>query len=91
MDLRMATAAIRDALSQGRGLTAEAVAQARRLLRADRDPGWGHLPLAGDNLDPGQPVEQGARRVQDVLDTPEVRRLLAEFDARVDAGLARRS
>ena len=81
MDLRMGVAAIRDALSQGRGLSTGAVALARRLLRSDRDP--------GEQLAPGKPVEQGARRVQDVLDTPELQALLADFDDRIDAALAR--
>ena len=81
MDLRLASGAVSDALSRGKPMTTAAVGYARRFLRRDR-------PIEAGDLHPGGSVEDGAERVQQAWRSPELTRLLAEFDARVDAGLA---
>lgn len=77
MDLRLLTAALSDGLSEGRGLTAAAVAYARRFVRRDAEP----------SLEPGGAVGEGAQRVTEVLRRPEIASLLDQFDTRVDAAL----
>lgn len=80
MDLRLLTAALADGLSQGRGLTAAAVAYARRsFTEPDTEP----------DTEPAGAVGDGARAVTEVLRRPEIARLLADFDARVDGALTR--
>jgi hypothetical protein len=85
MDLRLLTGALADGLSQGKGLTSAAVSYARKIY-ARRASGRDD---ANATLDPGGEVAKGAKRVQDVLDRPEIARLLAEFDARFDSRLPR--
>jgi hypothetical protein len=79
VDLRLLTAALADGLSQGRGLTAAAVAYARR---------WSTRPDSEPVLEPEGAVAEGAQRVTEVLRRPEIARLLEDFDAQVDATLA---
>ena len=82
MDLRMLSAGLRDGLSQGRGLSAAAVAYARRwFVKRGTEP----------DLQPGGEVSAGARRIADVLRQPEVAQLLDRFDEQVDGALARAS
>jgi hypothetical protein len=81
MDLRLATGVVRDALAQGQPMTRAAVDLGRRFLR--------HEPVP-DELHPGDPVVDGAIRVQQALRRPELRRLIADFDARFDARLSSR-
>jgi hypothetical protein len=78
MDLRLLTGALSDVLSQGKGLTKAAVSFARRTLAS-------HDESAADA--PGPEVEAGAERIEEVLQRPEIGRLLVEFDARFDAAL----
>lgn len=78
MDLRVLTAALADGLSQGKGLTKQAVAYARRLVRRG---GEASLPAEGE-------VGAGAERVTEVLRRPEITRLLEDFDTRVDRALS---
>lgn len=79
MDLRLLLAAVADGLSQTRGLSAAAVAFARRrFTSAD--------PEAG--LEPDAPIADGAQHVTEVLERPEVAQLLERYDAQVDARLA---
>jgi hypothetical protein len=85
MDLRLFTGALRDGLSTGRNLGSAAVAFARRLR--DRDAAATGGPDGGG---PGADVDAGAARVQEVLARPEISRLMAEFDRRVDEALERR-
>lgn len=81
VDLRLLTAALADGLSQSRGLTAAAIAFARRRFStADPDAA----------LEPDGPMAEGAQRVTEVLRRPEVRQLLDRVDAQVDARLAGR-
>lgn len=81
MDLRLLLAALADGLSQSRGLGTSAVAFARRrFTTAD--------PEAGLDPDPG--ITEGAERVTEVLERPEMAQLLGRFDAQVDARLAQR-
>ena len=81
MDLRLLTAGLADALSQGRGLTTAAVAFVRRRL-------------GDDDLEAAVPADgvlaDGAAQVTEVLRRPEVAALLERFDAEVDDRLARR-
>jgi len=81
MDLRLLTAGLADALSQGRGLTTAAVAFVRRRL-------------GDDDLEASVPADgvlaDGAAQVTEVLRRPEVAALLERFDAEVDDRLARR-
>jgi hypothetical protein len=81
MDLRLLTAGLADALSQGRGLTTAAVAFVRRRL-------------ADDDLEASVPADgvlaDGAAQVTEVLRRPEVAALLERFDAAVDDRLAGR-
>jgi hypothetical protein len=81
MDLRLLTAGLADALSQGRGLTTAAVAFVRRRL-------------GDDDLEASVPADgvlaDGAAQVTEVLRRPEVEALLERFDAQVDDRLARR-
>jgi hypothetical protein len=79
MDLRLLVAALGVGLSQGRDLTAAAVRYARRFGDRDADP----------DLDPAGPVGEGAQRVTEVLEQPEVVQLLDRFDAQVDSELSR--
>lgn len=74
LDLRLLTAALSDGLSQGRELSGAAVAYARRLVRPGADP----------DLEPGGAVGAGAEQVAEVLERPEIARLLDTFDAKVD-------
>jgi hypothetical protein len=86
MDLRLFTGALSDSLSRSRGLAVAATRYARRVFgrrRPNADAG-----MAAD-LDPGGEVGQGARRVESVLERPDIVKLLEEFDARLDARLAR--
>lgn len=80
MDLRLLSGALADGLSQGKELSAAAVALARKLARRGDDED-GELPASG-------PVAEGAEQVEEVLRRPEIARLLAEFDERFDARLA---
>lgn len=77
MDLRVLTAALADGLSQGKDLTKQAVAYARRLIRRGDEAS---LPVEGE-------VGAGAERVTEVLRRPEITRILEDFDARVDEAL----
>jgi hypothetical protein len=82
MDLRLLSAALADGLSTGKGLTRAAVSYARTnfgSIRAD-SPGQA-------DLDPGGEVGQGAERVEEVLNRPEIAVLLEEFDAAFEAAL----
>jgi hypothetical protein len=87
MDLSLIAGALADALSQGRGLTTAAVAYARNLFtRAgeldDAEPdGRAGVPS------PDPAMVQGVEEVERVWGSPEVARLLREFDARFDAEL----
>ncbi len=78
MDLRLLTAALADALSQGRGLGGAAVAFARSRFADEDDDG--DVQLA-----PDEPVTQSAQHVAETLRRPEVAKKLEEFDAKVDA------
>lgn len=85
MDLRVLTAALADGLSQSRGLSRAAVAYARKRFagrQVDADTAL-DADLAGD-----APLAEGAERVTEVLERPEVGRLLEQFDREVDARLA---
>jgi hypothetical protein len=97
MDLKLLTGALSDGLSQGRGLTAAAVAYARKTFGSSPDDGHpdGHADKHADGqaesqLAPGGAVGEGAERVQEVLRRPEIARLISEFDAKFDTELARR-
>jgi hypothetical protein len=79
-DLRLLRGALADGLSQGRGLTRQAVAYARDAFARDEQP----------RLQPGGEVEKGAREVAAVLRRPEVVEELAEFDRRIDEKLGHR-
>ena len=79
MDLGLLTAGLRDGLSQGRELSTAAVAYSRR---------WFTKPGQEPDLEPGGAVGAGAKKVAEVLDEPEISRLLDRFDGKVDAALA---
>jgi hypothetical protein len=80
MDLRMFTGALRDGLSQGKGLTSAAVKYARTTFtRNEKDD---------VDLTPGGAVGEGAERVEEVMRRPEIARLIGEFDTKFDAELA---
>lgn len=79
MDLRLLTAALADGLSQSKGLSRSAVELARRRFGRE-DP--------EAVVEPDVPVAEGAQRVTEALDRPEVVQLLARFDAEVDRLLA---
>jgi len=85
LDLRLLTGALADALSQGKGLTVAAVGYARKAFSQD-----GADPALGPALDPSGELGRGAERVEEVLQRPEISRLLAEFDARFDLQLSER-
>ena len=78
MDLRLLTAALADGLSQTRGLSASAVAFARRRAQADPEV----------QVDPDGPIADGAQRVTEVLRRPEITSLLERFDREVDGRLS---
>lgn len=84
MDLRLLSGAVSDALSQGRPLTRAAVGYARRFL-ARKPP-----PDVDAALHPGGRVEEGAQRVEQALERPEIARLIDDFDSRFDARLGAR-
>ncbi|WP_336922609.1 hypothetical protein [Aquipuribacter sp. SD81] len=78
LDLRLVQAVLRDAVGGARGLSGALVDYARE--RFDRDRGDG-------GLEPGGDVDAGVDRVLAALRQPEVRRLVAELDRRVDERL----
>jgi hypothetical protein len=78
-DFRLLRGALTDGLSQGRGLTRQAVRFARDAFARDREP----------DLEPGGQVEETAREVAAVLRRPDVVEELAGFDRRVDEQLGR--
>ena len=80
MDLRLLTAALSDALSRSRGLPAAAEAFVRDRL-------GGGEPDSDVRADGA--LAEGAAQVTEVLRRPEISSLLDEFDAQVDARLAR--
>lgn len=80
MDLRLLSGAVSDALAQGGLLTRSATEYAGRLLRRDR--------ADDDELPAEGAVSAGADRLQQTLRSPEVARLLADFDRAFDAALA---
>jgi hypothetical protein len=88
MDLSLLAGALADALSQGKGLSAAAVAYASRAFTRPVEPGEDDAVGRVTVPRPGAAVEEGAERVERVWSSPEVARLLREFDARFDAALA---
>jgi hypothetical protein len=84
MDLRLFAGALRDALSGSRGLARSAVGYARDTFGREEAPDDAD---PGRDLDPGGEVGQGARRVDQVLDRPDVAQQLEEFDRRLDRRL----
>ncbi|MGF1647216.1 MAG: hypothetical protein ACFCVF_09905 [Kineosporiaceae bacterium] len=78
MDLRLLRGVLGDALTGVRGLSEAVVAYGRD--RFDRDRRSGTLETPG-------PMADAVARIQAALRRPEVRRQVAEFDARVDARL----
>ena len=79
-DLRLLRGALSDGLSQGRGLTRQAVTYARDAFARDK----------GSRLEPGGEVEKSAQDVAAALRRPEVVEELAEFDRRIDEKLGHR-
>jgi hypothetical protein len=84
MDLRLVAGALKDALSGSRGLARAAVGYARHTF--GRDDAASEADT-GQGLDPGGEVGQSARRVDQVLDRPDVAKQLEEFDRRLDKRL----
>jgi hypothetical protein len=78
MDLRLLRGVLGDALTGVRGLSEAVIAYGRD--RFDRDRRAGSLEAPG-------PMAEAVARVQEALRRPEVRRQVAEFDARLDARL----
>jgi GNAT superfamily N-acetyltransferase len=78
MDLRLLRGVLGDALTGVRGLSEAVIAHGRD--RFDRDRRAGSLEAPG-------PMVETVARVQEALRRPEVRRQVAEFDARLDARL----
>ncbi|EMI42937.1 hypothetical protein [Rhodopirellula sp. SWK7] len=77
MDFRVAKAAMNDALSHVSGWKTSAMETARQVAAPDEN--------VKDDLVPSQEVETGAKKVQQVLDRPDIVSLFAEFDRRFDA------
>jgi hypothetical protein len=84
VNLQMFSAAIADALSQVKGLAAAAVRFARKAFGERRDADA--TPLEAEPA-----IEEGARKVEEVLERPEIIAFLDDFDARFDAALAKPS
>lgn len=82
MDLRLLRGAIGDALGQVKDLTGGVVSFARRRFTRGSD----EAEVAAQQ--PDGAVAEGTEQVQQALERPEVVRLLAEFDRRMDARLA---
>lgn len=80
VDLRLVGGALSAGLSGVKELTGAAIALARRVVRRGDATTEGDVPA---------PVREGAGRVADVLDRPEIAAQLARFDARFDERLAR--
>ncbi|MGF1663096.1 MAG: hypothetical protein ACFCVG_11635 [Kineosporiaceae bacterium] len=78
MDLRLLRGVLGDALSGVRGLSEAVIAYGRDRFDSDRRSG---------TLDAPGPMAEAVARVQAALRRPEVRRQVAEFDARLDARL----
>lgn len=79
MDLRLLLGSVSDALSQVTDLTGAVVAYARERFGSDS---------ADESAPAPGPVVAGAVEVERALEQPEVVRLLAEFDRRMDQRLA---
>jgi len=84
MDLRLLTAAIGDGLSQGRKLTPAAVKFARHTF--SRPAGE---PVHDAELQPDGAVGEGAERVEEALDRPEIKVILERFDAEFEGALSK--
>ncbi len=83
MDLRLVRAAIGDGLSQGRKLTPAAVKFARQTFGRPADE-----PVHDAELRPDGAVGEGAERVEEALDRPEIRVILEGFDEKFEQALA---
>jgi phosphatidate phosphatase APP1 len=83
MDLKLLRGAISDGLGQVKDLTSGVLSFARRRFTTDADEA--EAGVQG----PEGAVAEGAEQVQRALERPEIVRLLAEFDRRMDARLAR--
>ncbi|WP_380166820.1 hypothetical protein [Jannaschia sp. R86511] len=86
MDLRLLGGAVSDALGHVKDLTDAVVGYARERFGSDDAE---RAAEAGVDADPAKPapVATGADQVQEALERPEVVRLLAEFDRRMDQRL----
>jgi hypothetical protein len=78
LDLHLLRGALQDAVGGARGLSGALVDYARGRFDAQR---------GDDDLAPGTTVDEGVDRVLAALRQPEVRRVVAELDRRVDARL----
>ena len=78
MDFRTLRAAIGDALSSVKGWRSAALASGRAAAETES---------AGDELSTEQPVNDGARKVQSVLQLSETTKLFSEFDQRFEQAL----
>jgi hypothetical protein len=79
LDLRLLTAGLGDGLSQTKGLSAAAVAFARRRFTKAQPE---------TDLAPDGPLAESAGRVTEVLRRPEIAQLLDRFDTEVDLALS---
>lgn len=84
MDLRLLTAAIGDGLSQGRKLTPAAVKFARRTFSKPEDE-----KVTDSELKPDGEVGEGAERVEEALNRPEIQVILERFDQEFARALER--
>lgn len=81
MDFRVVRAAILDSLRGIKDLKTSAIKTAKRIAESDGSD--------AETLSTEEPVDQGASRVQEVLNRPETLELFAEFDRRFDVAIGR--
>lgn len=82
VNLKMFSAAIADALSQVKGLAKAAMRYAQKVFGQRRD-------ADATNLEADPAIEEGAKKVEEVLARPEIIAFLEEFDAKFDEALAK--
>jgi len=81
MDLRALRAAVRSAMAGVHKLNSAAKADAKRTYDGDR---------SAEEINTSPKIDEGAQKVQQVLDRPEILELLTEFDKQFDQAVSKK-